>query len=348
MPIRTNSPGRASTKTADHPRPRVFCSKCITFEPCRWNAGIIASRVVEVFKDHLDFVVHCPEQEIGLGVPRDRIRVVADGEGTLPAHRLVQSSSGTDITPRMTRYVETLLRDLPPVDGFILKGRSPSCGFERVPLYGRWDQRGHNKTTAGFLGQAVLAFPGSFVLVNEGRLENPRLREDFLLRIHVHARFRRVREDFRARALVDFHERHKLILKAYDPARQEALGRLVAHQNEYEPEKLLAQYEAVFREALARPPAYPRHVNVLQHAVGYFKRDLTPEEKQFFRTTLEAYERNVLPLSAVTQVLRGWIVRFNERYLARQYYFDPFPAVLMERDAYMKSPIPIRHGEPPR
>ncbi len=317
-------------------RPRLFCSKCITFENCRWNGAIIASRVVTAFKEHMEFVAHCPEQEIGLGVPRDPIRVV-DRTGT---EYLLQPATGRDISDLMREYSSQLLDKLPEVDGFILKSQSPSCGIARVKLYQEIDQKGSRRMTKGFFGRAVLNWPDHGIVIDEGRLENQRLREDFLTRIFILARFRELRDDFSSHKLLDFHERHKLLFMAYDQAAMRDLGRLVGNQKALDQTSLLTQYRDSLIRVLSNPPTYHRHMNVLQHAFGYFKKDLTREEKQLFLATLDEYTRNVYPLSSCVLLLKSWIIRFGQEYLDRQFYFEPFPAPLMEQDQYQKKPAP--------
>lgn len=306
-------------------RPRVVISACIDFEPVRYNGQVIPYDFVRALGEHADLVPVCPEVEIGLGVPRDPIRIERiDGEA-----RLVQPSSGADLTDRMERFARDYLSSLEAVDGFILKSRSPSCGTGDVKRYPAGGVSGPTSRGPGFFGGAVLERFAGLAVEDEGRLRNFRIREHFLTRLFALARLRAACDSGSASELIRFHAEHKLLLMAYDQERLRLLGRLVAAQSENGFGATARRYREVFGEALAEMPRYTAVINVFQHALGYFKNGLRREEKRFALESLEAYRSGRIPAVGVAQLLRAWIVRFDQGYLGAQRFFAPFPPQLM-------------------
>ena len=311
----------------DQARPRVAVSRCLEFDACRWNGLKISSGVVKLLKPYVDFVPVCPEVEIGLGVPRPPIRMVAGEDGP----RLVQSDTGLDHTEKMLAFTEKFLSGLGEVDGFILKERSPSCGMKNVKLYpGPGKVQALGSKNAGLFGGAVLKqYPG-VPIEDEGRLRNFTIREHFLTALFTLARFRAARDAGRMAGLVNFQARHKLILMAYDQEKLRELGRLIANPEKRPVREVADGYRELLLAALARPAKSGPVINVLTHALGYFKKGLLAAEKEFFLESLEQYRENRVPLGVPVAVVRSWIARFDQTYLKDQYFFDPYPEDLIE------------------
>jgi uncharacterized protein YbgA (DUF1722 family)/uncharacterized protein YbbK (DUF523 family) len=307
-------------------KPRIVVSKCIEFEHCRWNGLVISSEFVRNLDRFVEFIKVCPEVEIGLGVPRDPIRIVRAKEGL----RLVQPSTGKDVTDDMVTFAKRFLDSLPPVDGFVLKSRSPSCGLKEVKIYAAADKPGGVGKGSGFFGSAVEERYPFLPVEDEGRLTNFRIREHFLTRVFALARFRSMRESARMKDVVSFQASNKLLLMAYNQTELRALGRIVANPGKRPVEELLEEYEGHLLKALAKPARYTSDINVLMHALGYFSKKLNAEEKAFFLDTLEQYRDAKIPLSACLSVVRSWIARFGEPYLEMQSYFEPYPTELVE------------------
>jgi uncharacterized protein YbgA (DUF1722 family)/uncharacterized protein YbbK (DUF523 family) len=311
--------------TTEFPRPRVVVSKCLGFAACRYNGQTIPDEFVASLEPHVDFLPVCPEVEIGLGVPRDPVRVVLlEGEP-----RLVQPATGRDVTEEMRAFAHAFLSRLDAVDGFLLKGRSPSCGIQEVKIYPPGEKVAPVGKGEGFFGRAVKERFPTWPVEEEGRLKNFRLREHFLIRLFTLARFRQVRTAGKMGDLVRFHTDHKFLLMAYHQARLRALGRIVANLEERPPSEVLAAYEEHLRAALAAPPRQSSAVNVLLHALGYVRKGLSAEEKAYFLDTLAQYRAGRVPLSVPVGILRAWIVRFGEPYLSRQHFFAPYPQDLI-------------------
>ncbi len=309
---------------ASFARPRVVISRCLGFDHCRYDGAIVPSEVVDALRPVVDFVPICPEMEIGLGVPRDPIRVVRD-QGAL---RLIQPATGRDVTARITRFDGSWLAATGEVDGFILKSRSPSCGFKDVKIYGPGAKSSVVDKGAGFFARAVAETRPDTPLEDEARLTNFVIRDHFLKRVFTLADFGRVRAAGRMGALVGFQARHKWLLMAYHQTELRALGRIAANPDRRPWVEVRDDYEAHLRRALARTPRYTSNINVLMHGLGYFKRELSAGEKGLFLDNLEQYRLGRLPLGAPVAVMRSLATRFDNNYLLGQSFFDPYPQEL--------------------
>lgn len=308
-------------------RPRVVLSRCLELEACRYNAQTIRSSVVRLVDPYVAFLPTCPEVEIGLGVPRDPIRLVAerpDGSGAL---RLVQPSTDRDLTESMTSFAHGFADATEDIDGLLLKSRSPSCGIKDVKVYAAAEDAPVAGKGAGmFAGIMMDRFP-TVAVEDEGRLTNAGIRHHWLTRIFASVALREALAGGPG-ALVDFHTRYKLVLMAHSPAGQRELGRLVAGAGSSF-DGVATAYRTGFAEAMAEPATRGGHVNVIQHAQGYFKKQLAGPEKRQFESLQAQYREGALPLQALLAVLGSWVERFDEPYLREQRYFRPYPQPLV-------------------
>ena len=308
--------------TPHFPTPRVVVSACIDFEACRYNGQKIPYDLIRELGPFVEWVQVCPEEEIGLGTPREPIRLIARGS----AERLVQPVTGADVTEDMDRFATGFLDRLGDVDGFLLKSRSPSCGIHGVKVYHGPEASSTARRAPGRFAAAVLDRHPSVALEDEGRLRNYRIREHFLTKLFALARLREVR---RMRDLVEFQAVYKLVLMAYNQTRMRELGRLVANPDRRPLGELLAEYRVGFGLALGTAPRYTSVINVVEHAYGYVSNDLSADEKGFYRAQLQRYRDGRIPVSALTSVVVAWATRFGVDYLLRQALFRPFPEELM-------------------
>jgi uncharacterized protein YbgA (DUF1722 family) len=262
------------------------------------------------------------------------MRLVGDG-GHI---RLLTGKSGRDETDTVTRWTARKLRDLADQDlcGFILKRDSPTCGLERVRVYphppaakGGIPQR----IGRGIFAEALATRFPNLPLEEEGRLSDPRLRENFIERIFA---FDRLRHLFGARwtvgELVAFHTAHKLTLLAHMPSAYQRLGRLIADARRIARDEMREEYSRQFMTALAVVSTRGRHVNVLEHMLGYFKKSLDEDSRTELQGLIVSYGKGTLPLIVPLTLFKHHIRRANVEYLARQFYLDPHPAELMLRN----------------
>lgn len=313
--------------TEERIRPTVLVSRCLSFEHCRWNGDMISSPYIEKLKNHIDFITVCPESDIGLGVPRKPVRLVRRGD-TID---MVQHDTEKNCTSAMNDFASTLFLSLPSIDGFIYKEKSPSCGMSNVKIHSGINAGAAVRETGSGMFGAV--FKNTFPLTpacSEGHLYNFMLREHFYTQIYTLARFRSILDNQKMKQLVEFHARHKLILMSYHQTNMRHLGKLVANHEQHDPQMVFDEYQTLLCKALARPPKVVSPINVLMHAMGYFSEKISPAEKKFFLDSLEQYRHKKIPLSVCNAIIKSWIVRFDEKYLAAQYFFEPYPEVLVE------------------
>jgi uncharacterized protein YbgA (DUF1722 family)/uncharacterized protein YbbK (DUF523 family) len=302
-------------------RPRVGVSSCLLGEEVRFNGGHKRHRfLTDELGPHVDWVPYCPEVAIGLGVPREPIRLTAGG-------RLVNRSGTADHTAVMAAL------PLPPadLDGYVFKAKSPSCGIRAIPRYGTSGSLA-GVTGPGLYAARVLARFPLLAVEDEGRLNDASLREAFAERVFAASRLRSLLAGpWSLPDLVGFHARHKLQLLAHDPARYRAAGRVVAGAAPGPRARTEAAYRDMFLAALARPASRGRNANALQHAYGRIGRELDRPRRADLVARIEAYRRGEEPLSVPVALLAHYASRFP--WLAEQTYLRPFPPDLRLRHA---------------
>jgi uncharacterized protein YbgA (DUF1722 family)/uncharacterized protein YbbK (DUF523 family) len=314
---------RGSTETI---RPIVVISKCLEFEACRYNGQMITFDFVRLLRDYVTFVPICPEVEIGLGTPRDPIKIVRLKHDL----HLIQPSTGRNVSADMHIFADQFLGKVGEVDGFILKSRSPSCGIKDVKLYtGKQGEMASEKTVGMFAAHVLERF-GGLAIEDEGRLTNLRLREHWLTKLYLHARFRKLMKHPTAGAFVQFQAENKLLFMAYHQTKMREMGRVVANRGNLSIGEVVSAYYLLLQAAMARTARISSHINVLMHALGYFKDRLTAAEKRHFLKMIDLYRTERLALPSLLAVLNSWIERFDEQYLRQQTYFSPYPEELAD------------------
>ncbi len=308
----------------EYQKPNIVVSKCIEFESCRYNGLIIASPLVKTLKEYVNFKPVCPEVEIGLGIPRDPIRLV-NMENKI---NLLQPSTDRNLTSEMNNFSEKFLSSLENIDGFILKNKSPSCGVKAVRVYPPGNSRPRTDGIGLFAESVFNKFPYTPV-EDEGRLRNLQIREDFLTAIYTLSDFRNVQKSQKLSELIEFHSKNKYLLMAYNQNLLKQMGKLIGEQNNYSENQLFEKYQHLLGITLKNPPQAPSNINMLMHVFGHFSNNLTHEEKSFFLDSMESYRQGVMPLLVCLNILKSWVIRFDEEYLNQQTFFQPYPSELL-------------------
>jgi uncharacterized protein YbgA (DUF1722 family)/uncharacterized protein YbbK (DUF523 family) len=309
---------------------RIGISSCLLGQHVRFDGGHKRDAfLVDTFGAFVEWVPVCPEVELGLGTPREALRLVRKGDEI----RMVNSKSGRDISAEMRRWARARVEALAGerLAGYVLKKDSPSCGMERVRVYGESgmaDKRGR-----GLFAEALMEGSPRLPVEEEGRLSDPRLRDNFVERVFAYVRLRAL---FSARwttgDLVRFHTSHKMALLAHSPQMYTELGRLVARAKSLDRASVEVRYRELFMDALAKMATARRHTNVLLHMAGHFKDLLDADEKQELVGTIEDYRLGLVPLIVPLTLVRHHVRRHRVEYLAGQIYLDPHPKELMLRN----------------
>jgi uncharacterized protein YbgA (DUF1722 family)/uncharacterized protein YbbK (DUF523 family) len=320
-----------TTPSAEDPI-RLGVSECLLGHNVRFDGGHARDRfVTDVLDPWVEYVPVCPEVEVGMGTPRPSIRLTDQGDGR--GVRLVSPATGEDFTDAMRTFSQGRVEALKSehLDGYILKRRSPSCGMERLPIY-----RGKIRLPGGGVGvfaEALMSALPGLPVEEDGRLNDAPLRENFIERIFCRFRWRQMAQSGLTRGkLVGFHTQHKLLLLSHNQAGYRRLGSLVGSMNKQNEEQVFAEYEVAFQACLSHKATIKRHVNVLQHAMGYLKRDLSTGDKHALLSSIDDFRLGLVPLIVPTTLLRFNIQRFDITYLADQLYFSPHPKELMLRN----------------
>ena len=306
-------------------KPTVVISKCLEFEACRYNGLKISFDPLTLMIPHIDFVPICPEVEIGLGTPRDPIRIVKKKNITL-----VQPSTNKKLTLDMNQFSNLFLDNLETVDGFILKAKSPSCAIKDAKYYYKKDKEQSAGKGPGLFTKKVLKLFPCLAIEDEGRLRNFHIREHFLTKLFALSSFRKIKKIKKISALIKYHADNKFLMMAYNEKLMRILGKVVASYDKSNLTKVFKLYEKNLQLVFEKPYKRKTNINVLMHAMGFFSKLLTKKEKKFILDLFQQYLDRRIPLSALIQVVRSWITRYENNYLENQTYFEPYPFELMD------------------
>ena len=308
---------------------KLGISSCLLGENVRYDGGHQLDRYIrDTLGRFVDWVPVCPEVECGLPVPREAMRLVGEHE----APRLMTQKTGVDHTDRMLAWAAGRLDELEKegLCGFIFKIRSPSSGMRDVKVY---RGAGVRKNGVGIWAREFMGRFPHIPVEDDGRLHDPGLRENFIERVFVFHRWLEYSKgDDSLRGLVEFHTKHKLLLMAHSPKALGELGKLVARGKGMKRPALLDRYAGILLEGLKLRATVRKNTNVLHHVLGYFKKDLTGDEKAEMLDVIENYHRGLVPLIVPVTLLRHYVRKYREPYLLKQHYLHPHPLELMLRN----------------
>jgi uncharacterized protein YbgA (DUF1722 family)/uncharacterized protein YbbK (DUF523 family) len=310
---------------------RLGVSACLLGAHVRFDGGHKRDAfLTESLGRFVEWVPVCPEEEAGLGTPREAMRLV---RGTHSEIRLMTVRSRRDLTRELRAHSVARACALgdADLDGFVLKKDSPSCGLTRVKVY---DANGAaERCGRGLFAEALCARLPLLPLEEEGRLHDQAIREHFIERVFAYSRLRRLLvAGVRVSDLVRFHTRHKLQLLAHSPTMYAELGRMVARARDATAAALASEYADRFMGALAVATTRGRHANVLQHMAGYMRELIAREARSDVANAISEYQNALVPLVTPLRLIAHYATVHQVRYLAEQVYLDPYPKELMLRN----------------
>lgn len=312
----------------DFNKPTIIASKCLDNCPCRYNGEGINSKFLNKLKEYSNVITICPEESIGLGTPRNAIRLIKENDSI----GVFDSKTFKDYTKLMTEFSSDFAikaTDLSP-DGFLLKSRSPSCGVTDVKIYTSKEKGATTIKGKGLFASKIKDTFPALPIEDDGRLSNFNIREHYLTRIFTLATFKDVEIENSIKSLNRFHQCNKLLLMAYNQQGQKVLGNIVANHTNDDVDVVISSYKIVLQKVLSRQPRYKSIINMLNHCLGYFCENITNDEKEFFYSLLNDYRIGKSPYSVPLNVLKGYAVRFNNTYLLSQSIFEPYPQSLID------------------
>ena len=309
---------------------KLGISTCLLGETVRYDGRHKLDRfLMNTLGQYVEYVPVCPEVECGLGVPRESMHL----EGDPDSPRLVTTRTKQDMTDRMVQWARKRVVELEKEDlcGFIFKSNSPSSGMERVRVY---NEKGMpvKKGIGIFAGIFMDRFP-LLPAEEEGRLHDPELRENFVERIFTLKQWREVLAKKKGRGnLVDFHTQNKLLILSHSPKHYQVMGKLVAQAKEVPIKELYTQYQILLTEALKLKTTPKKNANVLQHMMGYFREQLSSDEKQELLEVIENYRKGYIPLTVPITLINHYVRKYDQPYLKKQVYLNPHPLDLQLRN----------------
>ena len=308
---------------------RLGISACLLGENVRYDGGHKLDRfLTDTLGQYVKFVSVCPEVECGLGVPREPMHLEGDPESP----RLVRIRTKKDMADRMITWAQKRVAELERVNlcGFIFKSDSPSSGMERVKVY---NQKARPvKKGVGIFARIFMEHFPLLPVEDEGRLHDPKLRDNFIERIFALKRWREILEKKASRgSLVDFHTKHKLSILSHSPEFYQMMGKLVAKAKDLPLKKLYQEYQTLFMESLFLKTSPKKNANILQHMMGYFKGQLSSDEKQELLEDIDHYKKKCIPLIVPVTLIQHYVRKYDQPYLEQQVYLNPHPLELQLR-----------------
>jgi uncharacterized protein YbgA (DUF1722 family)/uncharacterized protein YbbK (DUF523 family) len=309
---------------------KLGISSCLLGENVRYDGGHKLDRFLQdTLGQYVEYVPICPEVECGLGIPRESMHL----EGEPESPRLITTRTRQDMTQRMVDWARKRIIQLEKeyLCGFIFKSDSPSSGMERVKIYN--ENKMPVKKGVGIFARIFMEHFSLLPVEDEGRLHDPGLRENFIERIFALKRWREAsNKEQSRRSLVDFHTRHKLLILAHSPRHYSKMGKLVAGQKSLSLQELNRQYQALLLESLELKTTPKKNVNVLQHMMGYFKQQLSADEKKELLEIINHYQRGYIPLVVPVTLISHYVRKYDQPYLEGQVYLNPHPLELQLRN----------------
>jgi uncharacterized protein YbgA (DUF1722 family)/uncharacterized protein YbbK (DUF523 family) len=309
---------------------RLGISTCLLGENVRFDGGHKLDHfLTDTLGQYVEYVPVCPEVECGFGIPRESFRLVGEAENP----RLVTTRTNVDHTDRMHQWARKRVQELEKEElyGYIFKSGSPSSGMERVKVY---DRNGvPAKVGVGVFARIFMEHFPLLPVEEEGRLHDPKLRENFIERIFTLKRWREtVAQRQSLGVLVDFHTRHKLLILAHSTETHRAMGKLVAEGKGIPLKTLYEKYQTRLMQALQLRTTAKKNANVLQHMLGYFKEQLSTDEKQEMLEIINQYRQELFPLIVPLTLMNHYVRKYDQPYLKEQHYLNPHPVELQLRN----------------
>ncbi|WP_027721664.1 YbgA family protein [Maridesulfovibrio zosterae] len=319
-----------SKKFISNGKIRVGIAKCLLGENVRYDGTHKLDHYIrDTLGSYVEWVPVCPEVECGMPIPREAVRLIGD----VNAPRLVGRKSGDEWTGRMQEWGIKRLKDLEKENlcGYIFKHGSPSGSMRGMKVF--QENGGVLYTGVGIWARMVMDHFPMLPCEDDGRLHDSGIRENFINRLFTFSRWHLSMQDGRSPGiLVDFHSRHKMLIMSHNETIYRSMGKLVATAGSADSDDLFPQYFSLLLKALSYKTTINKHVNVLTHALGYFKKDISADEKQELLEVLNQYHNGLIPLIVPITLLNHYVRKYDKEYLAMQYYLKPYPAELMLRN----------------
>jgi uncharacterized protein YbgA (DUF1722 family)/uncharacterized protein YbbK (DUF523 family) len=310
-------------------KPLIGISKCLLGENVRYNGEIKLDYYLrDTLGKYVNYIPVCPEVELGMSTPREAITLVENEKQI----RLITEKTNKDITEKMNSWIQKRLEDLSnkKLCGFIFKSKSPSCGLNDAEVRRK---NGITKDGTGLFAKAFLKLFSHIPVTDEKKLNIPQIKENFIEQIFLVNRWKTMKEKTKSiKNLTDFHKSHKYLIMKHSSEGLKKLGRLLAKQKEYSVTELYDRYLDLLIKYIQKPTTIKKNTNVLMHLMGYFKKDLTYQEKDELKYLIEQYLFEHIPLIVPITIINHYVKKHKKTYLENQVFLNPGHPELMLRN----------------
>ena len=312
----------------------IAVSACLLGEKVRYDGGHKRDRfITDELSKYADFIAFCPEA-IAFGTPRPSIRTVVYEDGV----HIIANKEGSDVTQKLLEFSSKELERvvLSQPSGIIFKSKSPSCGMGSSKAYLENGFR-EGKIDGMFVDLCKKRFP--FIpMEEEGRLEDDWLRENFIMQIFAYDAIQKLKITASSMSdLVLFHTKNKFMLQAKDEKLYRQMGKLVGNHEQKSFEEIFAEYELMFKMAIAKKSSSKRDRNVLEHMTGFFKNELSSVEKEMLHEQIKEYAEKIVPIIVPLSTIHLYAKKYNTKYLLDQTFLTPYPKELALRSSLNSS-----------
>ena len=298
-------------------KPKLIISKCLNSEKCRYNGQCYDDKVISLLREYIDIETVCPESEIGLPTPRNPIRIETHDN----KYKLTELNSGLDYTSQMTEFAEEFLNNIDDIDGFILKSKSPSCGINDVKIYSKDNKISIRSNGTGVFANKLLEKNLNIPIENEGRLKNYHIRDDFLTKIFTINNLKSEEN------IINFHNKNLLLLQSYNKEATDELIKIINKENLNEEDINL--YKTKVYDVLASKRDKNSKIDIAKYIFKKYKKDLNEDEINYFEELLNLYQNKKIPFSSIKVALQIYGLRFEDKDLLIQTFFNPYPENLI-------------------
>ena len=298
-------------------KPKLVISKCLNAEKCRYNGQGYDDKVISLLREYIDIETVCPENAIGLPIPRDPVRIEKHND----EYKLIQINSNLDYTRQMYEFAEEFLSGIDDIDGFILKSKSQSCGIKDVKIYPKAQKCSIKKNGTGIFANKVIEKHSNIPIENEGRLKNYSIRDEFLTKIFT------INQLKSEESILSFHNKNLLILKSYSEKITKELDYIVKKSDLTKED--IELYKIKVYELLNKKRYKNSKLRIAKYIFEKYRCYLKINEIEFFENLLNCYREQKIPFNSIIVVLKTYALRFNDTELLNQSFFNPYPEELV-------------------
>jgi uncharacterized protein YbbK (DUF523 family)/uncharacterized protein YbgA (DUF1722 family) len=308
----------------EFPRPKVLVSRCLEFENVRYDGHVIRSQIVKDLEPYVDYIKVCPEVEIGLGIPRDPIRIVKiNGR-----YKLIQPRTNRDITEKMDKFTDDFLDKLQDVDGFIFKSGSPTIGYRNIKVYSGIESATVIEKGSGFFAAKILKRYNGYPVEENDRLRNSRIRHHFLTYLFAFTEFRRIKSKESIDELIKYHKKHHYLFLTYNIKIYNEMESLIKNCFDIPTKTLFDNYEYHLKDLFSNPPVSEYYLQTANTIFSQFSSKVPQSEIEYFNQVLDKYKQNLITLHGLIEILKLYVLRFDNSGIKDDRLFQPYPIKL--------------------